>query len=338
MKNYAHLGLLLATVVGLLVAGWTIGEVGARQVLESMATVGWLGMLAFTAWSVGILALLGAAWFAVAPGEPLARLPLFIWARTTREAATDVLPFSQLGGLVVGARTLTIRRVPMPIVYASMIADMTTELASQLLFTLAGIAVLLLVLADLPVRASIMPLAMLGLGGMGAIVAILAFAQRPMLHLAGQLASRFLPGSVSALATVRTQLDAIYREPRRVIAAFVFNLLAWIGSAAGAWVALKFMGVSTPLWAIITLEALIFTLRSVAFFIPGAIGVQEAAYALIGPLFGLPPATALAVSLLKRARDLVIGIPALIVWQWGELSFTPPVADKPAASPGKTSG
>ncbi|MDB5715401.1 MAG: HpnL family protein [Sphingomonadales bacterium] len=318
MKSYARLGLLFATIIGLLVAGWTIGEVGARQVLASMATVGWLGMLTFTAWSIGTLALLGAAWFAVAPGEPFHRLPLFIWARTTREAATDVLPFSQLGGLVVGARTLTAKRVPMPIVYASMIADMTTELASQLLFTLAGVAVLLLILADQPVRASIMPLALLGTGGMAAIVAVLAFAQRPMLRLATALATRFLPGSAGALATVRTQLDAIYREPKRVIAAFVFNLFAWIASAAGAWVALKFMGVSAPLWGIVALEALIFTLRSVAFFIPGAVGVQEAAYALIGPLFGLPPTTAVAVSLLKRARDLVIGVPALIIWQRSE--------------------
>lgn len=318
MKNYARLGFLLATVVGLIVAGWTIGAIGAQQVLAAVATVGWIGMLAFVAWSIVVLALLGAAWLAVAPGESLHRLPLFIWARTTREAATDVLPFSQLGGLVVGARTLTERRVAMPVVYASMIADMTTELASQLLFTLAGVAVLLLILADQPVRASIMPLALLGTGGMAAIVAVLAFAQRPMLRLATGLATRFLPGSAGALATVRALLDAIYREPRRVIAAFVFNLLAWIASAAGAWIALKFMGISAPLWAIIALEALIFTLRSVAFFIPGAVGVQEAAYALIGPLFGLPPTTAVAVSLLKRARDLIIGVPALIIWQRSE--------------------
>jgi hypothetical protein len=39
---------------------------------------------------------------------------------------------------------------------------------------------------------------------------------------------------------------------------------------------------------------------------------------LIGPLVGLPPATALALSLLKRARDVVIAVPALLVWQIGE--------------------
>ena len=39
---------------------------------------------------------------------------------------------------------------------------------------------------------------------------------------------------------------------------------------------------------------------------------------LIGPLVGLPPATALALSLLKRARDVIIAVPALLAWQVGE--------------------
>jgi len=46
--------------------------------------------------------------------------------------------------------------------------------------------------------------------------------------------------------------------------------------------------------------------------------VQEAAYALAGPLFGLPPESALALSLAKRARDLAIGVPTLLAWQLGE--------------------
>jgi hypothetical protein len=36
---------------------------------------------------------------------------------------------------------------------------------------------------------------------------------------------------------------------------------------------------------------------------------------MLGAVFGLTPETALALSLLKRARDLAIGVPALLVWQ-----------------------
>ncbi|MFA5965128.1 MAG: lysylphosphatidylglycerol synthase domain-containing protein [Sphingomonas sp.] len=318
MKHYARAGLLAATLAGIAIAAWAIGAVGLREILDAMGAIGWFGMFVFTATSLGVLLILGLAWFAVAPGEPLSRAWLFVWARTTREAATDVLPFSQVGGLVVGARTLTAAGVPDKVVYASMVADLTTEMAAQLLFTLGGVATLLMVLAHRPVEHDIVPLALAGVAGMVAIIIAFVVAQRPLLRLAGKLGARILPGSVAAMAAVRGQLDAVYRAPRRMIAAFLLNLLAWLASAATAWVALRFMGSEVPLWAVIAQEALIFTLRSVAFAIPGAIGVQEATYALLGPLFGIPPATALALSLLKRARDLLIGIPALILWQAGE--------------------
>lgn len=318
MTRSARIGLLLATVVGLAVAAGTVGAVGLGQVLVAMGAIGWVGMASFVAWSAGVLVLLGMAWLAVAQGQPNAHLWMFVWARTTREAATDILPFSQLGGLVVGARTLAALGVRQPVVYASMIADMTTEMAAQLIFTLGGVAVLLMVLSHAPVQQGLVSLALGGVAAMVALMVLFVFAQKPVLRLAGSLGARMLPGSVAAMAAVRDQLDAIYREPKRVLLAFVFNLAAWLASAAGAWIALRFMGSHVPLWAVLMIEALIFTLRSVAFAIPGAIGVQEAAYVLIGPLVGLPPATALALSLLKRARDVIIAVPALLTWQIGE--------------------
>lgn len=318
MKRPAQIGLLVATVIGLAVAAGTVGTVGLREVLAAMGSIGVIGMAAFVAWSVGVLGLLGMAWLAVAPGEAIDHLPRFVWARTTREAATDILPFSQLGGLVVGARTLAAAGVPQPVLYASMIADMTTEMAAQLIFTLGGVAMLLLVLTHAPMQHGLVPLALGGVAAMLGLMLAFVLAQGPVLRLAGKLGARILPGSVAMTEAIRTHLDAVYRRPRRVITAFLCNLAAWAASAGGAWIALRFMGSTTPLWAVLMIEALIFTLRSVAFAIPGAIGVQEAAYVLIGPLVGMPPATALALSLLKRARDLLIGVPALIVWQAGE--------------------
>jgi hypothetical protein len=43
--------------------------------------------------------------------------------------------------------------------------------------------------------------------------------------------------------------------------------------------------------------------------------VQEAGYAALVPLFGLPPETGVAVSVLRRARDIAVGIPVLLAWQ-----------------------
>jgi len=63
---------------------------------------------------------------------------------------------------------------------------------------------------------------------------------------------------------------------------------------------------------------LLCALRSIAAFVPAAIGVQEAGYVILAPLFGVPAELGLAVSLLKRAREIVLGVPALIYWQTTE--------------------
>ena len=84
----------------------------------------------------------------------------------------------------------------------------------------------------------------------------------------------------------------------------------------------------------IVIESLLYAVRSVAFAVPNAVGVQEGAYIMLGAAFGLTPEVALALSLLKRARDLVIGVPALIAWQILEsrrLLAGRPIAASPAS-------
>jgi hypothetical protein len=63
------------------------------------------------------------------------------------------------------------------------------------------------------------------------------------------------------------------------------------------------------------IERLVCAARSVAFAVPNALGVQEAAYALLTPLVGVGKEIGLAVSLLKRARDIAIGVPIVLIWQ-----------------------
>jgi hypothetical protein len=43
--------------------------------------------------------------------------------------------------------------------------------------------------------------------------------------------------------------------------------------------------------------------------------VQEGGYLALGALFGLDPDIALGLSLLKRAREVLTGVPCLLAWQ-----------------------
>ena len=311
-----RLAVLLLTILGLIGAAVIVGSVGVAPVAAAIRAIGVGGYALYVAYTALVLTLLGGAWRAVAPGG--GGLGSFIWARTVREGATDVLPFAQIGGLVVGARALTGRRVPSDLAYASMIADLTTEMASQLIFTLFGVSALLLALGGGFDSGGVLKLVLGGLGLTCALLAVLAFGQQPLLSAAARIGERLLPASVAGLSAVQTRLAAIYRDRAALAWSFACNLAAWIASGVGAWLALRLMGVTIGPVAVIAIESLIFAVRSIAFVVPGALGVQEGAYLLLAPLFGLDPQVAVALSLLKRARDLTIGVPALLWWQASE--------------------
>jgi putative membrane protein len=344
--------LLLATIGGLAVAGWMLSVTGMDKVLDVIGRFGVGGFLAYCAYSLGTVALLGGAWASAAP--PLGirdTFLLFGWARLVREAAADILPFSQVGGLVIGVRLLIARAIPAPLVNASVLVDLATEMAAQVVFTLFGIAGFVVLRSGAADSDMLMTPILIGTLVMTGLMAAFFLAQSRMLRVAELLLERMLPAVSGGIADARAELARIYAQPGRVALALAFNLAAWVASAAGAWIALVLMGVKLPLVTVLVMESLIFVLRSVAFALPGAIGVQEVAYVLLGPLLGLPAEEALALSLAKRARDLVIGVPALVAWQASEaraLSATrsgvaggwarPNCAVKPVAEQGRTEG
>jgi len=117
---------------------------------------------------------------------------------------------------------------------------------------------------------------------------------------------------------------------------FALHFTCWIVSAVEVWLALRFAQAPLDFATVVVIESMLYALRTAAFAIPNAVGVQEGAYVLIGASFGLTPEMALAVSLLKRARDLVIGLPALGVWQaveggylWRRVNSLPDAAGGP---------
>ena len=50
--------------------------------------------------------------------------------------------------------------------------------------------------------------------------------------------------------------------------------------------------------------------------VPGALGVQEGAFIVIGAALGLDATTALALATARRLRDAIVFFPGLIAWQW----------------------
>jgi putative membrane protein len=308
-------GVIAAALVGLAIAVWLLLRVGAASVFAAIASVGLGGFALICLTGLFVVALMGSGWFALMPQHRLRDLVSCIIGRQTRDSGGDILPFSQFGGMVIGARAMTLRGVPAPLAYASMAADVTTELMAQIAFIAIGIT---LCITQLRASATMAPYVdglllstFLLVPGLAAFVVL----QKRGSFLAERLANRFLPAAVKHTAAFALALKSLYASPARLAASSTIHLLSWLASSLIVWLSVRLIGGHLSFLSAIAIEALLAGLRSATVFIPSAIGVQEAGYAALMPLFGLGPEIGLAVSLLRRARDIVVGVPVLLAWQ-----------------------
>lgn len=291
---------LVAVVVAL--AAWSMAPL-LPQVPALLAQAGVGTLAAMVAAHAVPVALCGAAWWCVVPRVRLWAMMVLRWLR---DGVNEMLAVVPLAGEAASLRLLARRGVkPVPAA-AGMVADLTAELAAQLLFSLLG----LWLWAGHAGGSGV-----LRWGAPGLLAALAVAGAFFAVQRGGGLvlAARLLPRQRLALGLHR-HLSALYRAPRRVGGALALHLLAWLAACVEAWLAFRLLGQPIGVAEVVMLESAVFALRSVAFMVPGAMGVQEGGYAVLAPLLGVPPALAVTVSLLKRGREVVMGVPALLVW------------------------
>ena len=306
---------LFIGALGVALAAYLVKFVGFAAVLSAATAVGWRGFMLLILYGMAIFPLLGTAWFALLPNAPTRYLRITIYSRMVRDSAAEVLPFSQLGGIALGARAATMQGMPTPLAFASVLADITTELFAQIAYAALGVAILATWTQRSGGSPSHTSALVAGLVLAAAAGSAFLFLQLKGRRFTGKIAARLLPSAVTATQTLAGALDSVYRSPVRIALSVTVHLIAWIASAFGVWIAFRLIGSHARWSAVLALESLVYAARSVAPFVPNALGVQEAAYAALAPLFGIGAELGLAISLIKRARDIAIGIPVLLVWQ-----------------------
>lgn len=303
---------LLVAVAGLAAMAALVGYFGAGAVMRSLLAIGGVGFVAICAIHLVLVALMGLAWRALLPGAHSGTL---IWARLVRDSGSEALPLSQVGGYVLGARALALAGVPGTLAAASTIVDVTLEFVAQLAYTALGLAWLVRLQ---PESQAALPV-LLGLGVAALAVTVFVLVQRRGIGLVDRIARYLGRGwaerGAAGAAALHAALADIYRRPGGLWANFALHLACWIASAAEVWLALQLAGEPLPFGAVLAIESLLYAIRTAVFVVPNAVGVQEGAYILLGAGFGLTPEMSLALSLLKRGRDLAIGLPTIAGWQ-----------------------
>ena len=307
---------IVILIAGLIGAVAVIAAFGASSVVSAIIGMGWIGFLVFCLAHAPVAALLGLGWRACLPRAAAASSRAMIAARILRDASAELLPFSEIGGFLIGARAAMLGGLTGAEASASTLVDITTEAVAQLAFIALGLIALVHIRPDAPmIRPAL--IALIVAAGVIATLALLLRHSRWLSRWVGAAARRWLGGFGQVDAALGALRDIMSR-PGAVVASFALHVIAWLAVALEAWLALRLIGARISLEGAVALESLLFASRSLAFFMPNALGVQEGAYALLAPLVGLTPADALALSLLKRARDLAIGAPALLLWQQAE--------------------
>lgn len=249
---------------------------------------------------------------------PRAAMAMLRWYR---ESANALLPAGALVGQAAAARLLARRGVPGDAAGATATVDLTLEAVSQLFFTLAGVALLLADGSGTGLAGFAAAGVFMAFGGAAAMVLVqrrlpLRLLERGLARLARRWPA-LRPDWVHALQAAILRLHADWP---RLVAAVCWHGLAWLLGAVEIAGVLHLLGHEISLADALVIESLGQALRNVGFMLPGALAVQEGAIIGAAALVGVPPAAALTVALVRRGREVCLGLPGLIAWQRAEMA------------------
>ncbi len=253
------------------------------------------------------------AWLVlIGPGPPLGRTLVLRWVR---EGVNSLLPVAHIGGALVSARLLAQAGVPVARAGSSTVLDLTVEAATLVPVALAGVAIVASVSADLSWLPWTLGFLALVAGG----IAVFALAQRAGLLRAVEWAAERMGRSVPALSGgmpgMHADLLAVAAQPWVLPRAASWHVLSWSLGAVEVWLIAATLGLTLSPTHAFALESLGMAARGAGFAVPGAIGVQESGLVLAAGLLGIPADMALALSVLIRLREVLVGMAGLALWQ-----------------------
>ena len=313
-----RLRVIIGAVLGIAACAFIFTRHGWDEIWQAVALLGW-GLAVVILWRFASLIVAGTAWrLLFAPGARPS-FGIAVIARWVSESVNSLLPVAQVGGELARARLLfhALKREGKPAggmdAAATVIVDMTLALVAQVIFALPGLCHLWQLNEDAIARVaggvvvSILPL-----------VLLIAAQHQGAIKGGTALAARFglthLVADESQEHPLWIRLAALYRRLPLASAVTAGHLLAWACRAGEAYIALRLMGQDIGILDAVMIEGLLGAARTVGFLLPAGLGIQEGALLLLCGWAGVPGHVALALALVKRARELGVGLPGLVTW------------------------
>jgi putative membrane protein len=302
-----RLATLLLSVGVLLFIGVLVSQ-GLPAIVATLALAGWGLVLVAMFHCVPLFLDALAIRVLFRRGDPANTLRDALLTRWVGESANSLMPGGQIGGPVLMARHLAARGMPMQHAAAAITVSTTLQTFGQIAFAIFGVVLLGAQTSHFSQNA-LQTSALIASAVLAVQVGGFYLMQRRGLF--GKLtrfATRFFhkrdwTAVVSQAHSIDQSVQALYGRAMPVAASFVLSLIGWLVGTGEVYLILRFLDHPTSWTNSLLLESCA---------IPGALGVQEGGYLLLAPLAGLPPDTALALSLAKRAREIILGLPGLL--------------------------
>jgi putative membrane protein len=313
------IGVQISLALGLGVVIALIAVHGAGTIAGLLAGAGWkLALLAPLQTLPLLLDVMG--WRSVILGR--VRLPYLFLIACIRQAINRLLPVANIGGEIAGIRLLVQQGVDGAPAGASIVVELVLSLFAQYAFVAIG-AVCLFSRTD---NARAIQAVGIGLAaGLPPLILVIIIVRNGrVFHRVEQLTQRLLrpwrsgQGGVDLGARVDAAVREIFAAHGRLLRALAWQIAGLVAGCSETWFALKWLGHPVGFADALVLESLTQAAKSVFFMVPSALGVQEAGLIGVGLLLGLGSDVALALSLAKRVREVLLGLPSLLAWQFIE--------------------
>ncbi|MCI0400206.1 MAG: lysylphosphatidylglycerol synthase domain-containing protein [Gammaproteobacteria bacterium] len=308
----------IAWMAGLTLFIGIISYQGVSQLAAALAVAGF-GLVIVALFHVVPMWADTVAWsLLIEPTRP--SFQRLLWGRWVGESINGLLPAAQIGGDIVKARLLTHFGVSGVVAGSSVVVELTASVLTQIIFTGVGLGVFLALFGDYQAVKVVLGALFVSL------IAAWAFlhAQQRGLFTVVLRVLKLVIGDRDWIASLgdpkalERAIVHLYRQDRTILAVCIWRLIGWFAGTGEIWLAMYFLGHPVSLLEALMLESLGQAIRAVGFAIPGALGVQEGGYLFLGSLLGISPDISLALSLTKRVRELLLGLPGLLSWQIAE--------------------
>ena len=280
-------------------------QVGLGAVWDSIHTLGWRLLIVIVV-PHSIAAILDTIGWGLLLES---RVPALVLtrARLAGETVNLTTPTASVGGEPLKAYLLR-PHVPMSEGLASVVADKTAVVVSQVGFLACGLALALHLLpAGHPLMISMSALLAIEIVAVGGFLLV---QTRGVFGGGGRTLGRLGVGPAvkyqEGLNALDLWLRRFYRERRaRLLGASLLHGAAWAIGGLEIYLVLTLLGTPTSMVAALVIEAFGAAIKFASFMIPGSLGALEGGFVAIFTAFGQSAATGLSYALIRRVREAV---------------------------------